>query len=256
MQITPVTTQIFRGQTQVQTQTKRVEISNPFLFNLDSSKKQMKRHDNIFRLTVSTLALAAVAGTLFKLRMRNIVPESIVEIADKKKGLNKIKFPNAAVFLKKKLLYPIKAALEGDEKYIYGDKLKSGLILTSENPADAQKVISAITEHAREIGILCNEMPPNLKKNGRIKWVYKAIDDAKKHYEESNGEYTIINIGNISNLANLKISKVKFTKVEEKLGEINKQTYPGVIWIGWTNEWNSLPYFYNNAPILITKLVD
>ena len=84
----------------------------------------------------------------------------------------------------------------------------------------------------------------------------KAIDDAKKHYEESNGEYTIINIGNISNLANLKISKVKFTKVEEKLGEINKQTYPGVIWIGWTKEWNSLPYFYNNAPILITKLVD
>ncbi len=235
---------------------KRVEISNPFLYQTDPSYHSKELANNSFRVTVISLAVAAVAGSLLKLRMKNIVPESIIEIADKNIGLNKLKYKNAARYLKKKLLYPIKAAMEGDEKFIYGDKLKSGLILTAQNATEGKKAISALLEHAKEIGIYTMEIPPNLKKNGRIKWVYKAIEDAKEYYKTSNGDYTIINIGDISNLANLKISKTKFTNVEEKLREINKQKYPGVVWVGYTDAGASLPYFYNNAPILITKLVD
>lgn len=235
---------------------QRVEISNPFLYQSDPSIKMKDLDKRGLRITVSVLALAAVIGTLMKLRMKNIVPESVIELSDPNLGLNKLKYKNMAKFLKKKVLYPIRAAMDGDEKFIYGDHLKSGLILKAPNAAEGKKTINALVEHARELGIYTMEIPSNLKKNGRIKWVYKAIEEAKNYHQTSNGDYTIINIGNISNLANLKISKTKFTNVEEKLREINKQSYPGVIWVSYTDAGNSLPYFYNNAPVLITKLVD
>lgn len=257
MQVSPVSYKTYTTSfCNSQTGEKKVEISNPFLFQTDPTKKMKEMNNNSLGITVSLLAVAAVAGMLLNLRMKNIIPESLIELADKNAGLNKLKYTNTAKFLKKKVLYPIRAAMEGDEKYIYGDKLKSGLILTVDNKNEGKKVINALVEHAKEIGIYTMEIPANLKRNGRIKWVYKAIEEATNYHRITNGDYTIINIGDISNLANLKISKTKFTNVEEKLRQINKQSYPGVIWVGYTDAGNSLPYFYTNAPILITKLAD
>lgn len=254
MNVTPVNTLAFKSA--IPAGSKRVDISNPFLYRIDENAKPKELSSHSFGLTVGGMAVAAVILTLLRLRTKNVVPESIVELANPNIGLNKINFPNAVKFLKKKVLYPIKAAMEGDEKFIYGEKLKSGLILTAENAEDAKKTIKALTEHAKELGIYCMEMPQNLKRNGRVKWVYKAIEKAKEYHTASNGDYVLINIGDISNLASLKISKSQNTKVEEKLLNLNKETYPGVIWAGWTNEASSLPYSYNNAPVIITKLVD
>lgn len=254
MKINSVSTYSFKSQ--LNNNTDRVSISNPFLYTLAPPNPKKEISNNSFGLFVGISALAAVAITLFNVRKKNLVPESAVELLDPTKGLNKIKFSKTAEYLKKKFLYPIKATMEGDDKFLYSDKLKSGLILTSKSATEAKTATNALCEHAKAIGIYCMEIPPNLKRNCRIKWVYKALEEAQRYNKKSNNDFVLINIGNIGNLADQKIAKATNTKVEEKLRSINKHTYPGIIWTGWTDVPEAVPYFYNNAPVLITKLVD
>uniref|UniRef100_UPI0040266F00 hypothetical protein n=1 Tax=Candidatus Scatousia sp. TaxID=3085663 RepID=UPI0040266F00 len=73
---------------------------------------------------------------------------------------------------------------------------------------------------------------------------------------EKTKQFTIINIGNLDNLVDLKIVKSKNSAIEDKLIEINKNVYSGIVWTAWTNNTKSIPMYYNNLPVLVTKLVD
>ncbi len=198
---------------------------------------------------LGTLAAIAVGVTLFNLK-RNKVPLNIVDIADSEKGLNKINYRRTALELKKKILYPIKTGTTSRNK-----NFNSGLILSDKKDAPLKEVLSAFTEHATELKIRTKEIPDNLNKADRRRWVYNAIEEAEQHYEKTK-QFTIINIGNLDNLVDLKIVKSKNSAIEDKLIEINKNVYSGIVWTAWTNNTKSIPMYYNNLPVLVTKLVD
>ncbi len=212
--------------------------------------KPKENHNTMnFLKVLGALAAGAVGITLFNLK-RNKVPLSIVDIAGTEAGLNKINFRRTALELKKKILYPIKTGSTGDSK-----NFKSGLILSDTKDKPLKDILAAFCEHADKIGIKTVTIPDNLNKAARRRWVFNEIETAQKEYKSS-GKFTIINIDNIDNLIDLKIVKAKNSAIEEKLIEINKNVYSGIVWTGWTNNTKSIPMYYNNLPVLVTKLVD
>lgn len=212
--------------------------------------KPKENHNSMnFLKVLGALAAGAVAVTLFNLK-RNKVPLSVVDIAGSDAGLNKVNFRRTALELKKKILYPIKTGSTGDSK-----NFKSGLILSDTKDKPLTDILAAFCEHADNLGIKSVTIPNNLNKPSRRRWVFNEIETAQKEYKSS-GKFTIINIDNIDNLIDLKIVKAKNSAIEEKLIEINKNVYSGIVWAGWTNNTKSIPMYYNNLPVLVTKLVD
>lgn len=247
------------------------EINNyPFLYTANSHR-EMKKEDNYrFKAITASLAVIAVAVTLFNIKGRKKLPDSIVEIAEKNKGLNKLtKYEKTIKELKEKIIYPLKAVNLGDKNISKSQKLKSGLIITNNQKDGLEEITSALIEHLKELGIETKDINEittrvnskgetvrrNIRRNERIKWVYNQIQNAKKSYEEE-GKYTVINLGDIGKLTDLKIIKSQKSNFEDMLSNLNGKTYPGVIWTGWTTKTNSVPLFYNDLPVLITKLID
>lgn len=228
-------------------QQQESQVRNDFLY-------YPKRHDDkkirsgILKF-LGTLAAIAVGVTLYNLK-RNKQPLSIVDIKGNTMGLNGINYKRTAKELKKKILYPIKTGLTHSKK-----DFNSGLILSDTKDKPLKEVLSAFCEHAYQLDIRTKEIPEKLAKSDRKKWVYNAIEEAEKHYNETK-QYTIINIGNLDNLIDLKIVKSKNSAIEDKLIEINKNVYSGIVWAAWTNNTKSIPMYYNNLPVLVTKLVD
>lgn len=198
---------------------------------------------------LGSFAAIAVGVTLYNLR-KNKVPLSVVDIEDKSKGLNSINFRRTAIELKKKILYPIKTETTNKK-----GTFNTGLILSDTKDKPLKEVLSSFSEHAEALGIRTKEIPDNLNKPERRKWVFNTIKEAENHYKETN-QFTIINIGNLDNLVDLKIVKAKNSAIEDKLIEINKNVYSGIVWTAWTNNTKSIPMYYNNLPVLVTKLID
>lgn len=229
-------------------QVQKTQDRNEFLF-YPKHKEDKNLSPMMFLKMLGAIAVSAVAVTLYNLK-RNKMPMSIVELSEKSMGLNNINYRRTAKELKQKFLYPIKAGLTHKKK-----NFNSGLILSDTKDKPLKDVLSAFCEHAEELGINVKEIPDNLTKADRRKWVFNAIKTAEESYKE-NKQYTIINIGNLDNLIDLKIVKPKNTALEDRLIEINKNVYSGIVWTAWTNKTQSIPMYYNDLPVLVTKLID
>lgn len=228
---------------------------NPFLYLPYTNKKENDFNSTSFRVMTALLAAIAVGITLMNLRGRKTLPDKIVELADQNLGFNKInKYQRTVKELKSKILYPLKCRLMGDKIPAQSRDFKSGFILSHNNAEEVKEVMNAFTEHAKKLDIHCLSMPENLKRNEKTKWTYKATNIAKQHYERT-GKHTIINLGNISSLTEMQNKSTK-SRVENLLSAIDNAQYTGVVWTAWTDKPKQIPYFYNNLPILITKLMD
>lgn len=228
-------------------QRSAVQKRNEFLYY--PKQKEEKKLKSVILKFLGSLAAIAVAVTLYNLK-RNKKPLSIVDIKGDSMGLNGINYKRTAKELKKKILYPIKTGLTHKKK-----DFNSGLILSDTKDKPLKEVLAAFCEHAYQLDIRTKEIPEKLSKAERRKWVFNTIEEAKEHYQKTN-QYTIINIGNLDNLIDLKIVKSKNSAIEDKLIEINKNVYSGIVWAAWTNNTKSIPMYYNNLPVLVTKLVD
>ncbi len=249
---------------------ERPELNNSFLYTADMARMESKQDARRFKIMTGILALGAVLITLFNLKGPKKFPENIVEITNLQKGLNKIKdFPNTVDSLKKNIIYPLQCAIKGDKRITLSKKFKSGVILTGVKSEKLAEINNALAEHTKELGITTIDIPHNvtrtnsfgktftkkLKRNQINKIVYTELQNAKTRYNET-GDYTIINLGNIDDLTNLEIIKSQKSNLEAMLENLNSKSFPGVIWTGWTNKSKSLPLFFSNLPILITKVVD
>lgn len=247
------------------------EINLPYLYTVDLAKKQpTRKKDNGIKIATGFLALSAVLITLFNIKGPKRPPLNITDIADKTKGLNKIKGHEKNVNeLKKKVLYPLLCAIKGDKQIAYTKHFKSGVILTDKNGTNLSNITEAFIEHAKELGIRTVSIPHTgkrtnskgkvfehrLKRNELIKNVYSELKRAKELFQRD-GKYTIINLGDIAKLTDLKVIKSQKSNFEAMLANLDNRKFPGVIWAGWTTKTKDVPLFFNDLPILITKLVD
>lgn len=238
----------------------------PFLYTMNTSDKKDNYKGNSFRLFTAVLAALAVGITLINIRGKKQLPKNIVEINGKDAGLNRItRYRKSIEGLKEQVLYPLMATIKGDKRYIKHQELKSGIVITGSTVEEAKNVVEAFCEHAEKLGLRVKKAIPDktpegkstkfTERNVRVKMVYSAIKEAYSYYK-STGKYTVVNIDNISLLANLKTSKPTSSKFETFLRAINQNDYPGVIWIASNPKTTSLPYFFNNIPVYMTKLMD
>lgn len=252
------------------TKRDKPEINYSFLYTPDMARIESKHDVRKFKIGTGILALAAVLVTLFNLRGPKKLPENIVEITNLKKGLNRINdYPNTVEELKTKVLYPLQCAVKGNKQIKYSKKFKSGIILTGENDEILKNIMEAFAEHTKELGIDTVNIPhtisrknthgktftKNLKRNEINKIIFNELKKAKNKYDEQ-GKYTVINLGNISKLTDLKIIKSQKSNFEAMLENLNSKSYPGVVWSGWTTKSKSLPLFFSDLPILITKVAE
>lgn len=230
---------------------------NPFLYTQNPKNTKSDFKANSFKIVTALLAALAVGITLINIRGKNQFPKSIININGSDKGLNKItKYRKAVEDLKNEALYPLMATIKGDIGFLRKNELKSGIIVGGKNVSESKKVIDAFCEHAKLLGIRCiDNMPAKLNKTERKKWVYNTLKSANKHYKTTK-EYTVVNIGNINLLTDFKENKIKMSNIETFLKELDQNTYPGVLWIAQQGQNYSLPYYFNNMPVLITKLAD
>lgn len=195
------------------------------------------------------LALGAAIFALSRFVGRNTIPKSIVELADKSLGLNKIKSSKRTTAqLKEKILYPIMCADRGIKQVFKGD-FKTGLIIGGKNQEKLTEFVGGFMEHAKELGIHCVELKsPN--KTNRLKEVHKALDKAIQYHNET-GKCVIVNIGDLGAVSKLKVAKTNYaSNIEERLAHMPK----GILWTAHTTETSNLPYFYNNLPTLNVKI--
>ena len=244
--------------------------SYPFLYTGEFYKKDSQNMAKGFKITTAILALMAVGYTLVSLLGPKKLSNNIVEVADVKKGLNKIQHSKRTIAeIKNKVLYPLMSALKGDKNALKGSDFKSGLILTDSNNEKLLSLTNGFIDHVKELGINAVTIPhtitrinskgktctKTLKRNELNKLILNALKNARNNFNE-NKQYTVINIGDINKLTDLKVIKSQKSNFEALLENLNSKTCPGVIWAGWTNKTKSLPLFFNDLPILITKLVD
>lgn len=248
----------------------KLEYNIPYFYTADLTKEHSKKEARIFKITTGILALSAAVITLFNLKGRNKFPNDIVEIADKTKGLNNINnFKSTVEELKTKVLYPLMCTIKGDKYAKKSKRFKYGLVITDNNAENLKNMINAFTEHARELGIKTVSIAQSLQrkdKNGQIhtknlkrntlnKQVFKEIQTAEQYFREK-GKYTIINLGDIAKYTDLKVIKSQKSNFEAILENMNGKKFPGVIWVGWTTKTKSIPLFFSNLPILMTRLTN
>lgn len=242
----------------------------PYLYTLDLAKMESKEKAHKIKAVTGFLALSAVLVTLFNLKGPKRFPLDIVEIADKTKGLNKLTHSSkTAEELKSKILYPLQCLRKGDKNIIHSKRFKSGVIITDKDSSNLSEVVNAFVEHAKELGIRTINVSHttkrtnsegkvferNLKRSELLKNVYAALKRAQELYARD-GQYTIINIGDIAKMTNLKVIKSQKSNFEAILENIDSKKFSGIVWAGWTTKTKNVPLFLNNLPILITKLVD
>lgn len=223
----------------------------PFLYSSEnpSSDRKLKT----FGITTAVLALSAVCLTLFNLKRAKKLPQDIADIPNMEKGLNKLKqFHKTTEDIKTKFIYPLKSAALGEED---NKKLKSGLIFINENNNQTQQVISALSEHLEELEINVVNINKFPKRNQAVKEVFMEVERAEKLYSQE-GKYTLINLGNLENLTSLKAVKSQKSKIEQLLENISSNEYKGVVWLAESSNIEGLPLFFNNLPVMITKIVD
>lgn len=231
---------------------KPAEIPNPFWYTAGESYRTKSFFKNNKADLIGGLVALGLAFFSFKKFFgRNAIPKSVVELENKKSGLDKLTFGNrTSKLLKDKILYPMKAILMGDKSFLAKD-LKTGLIIADADEVLVKTYLKAFLSHAKELGIHIEELKyPNKKLP--LKDVHKAIDNAITHYNAT-GQCTIVNIGNLEKISNLKIGKMEnSSNLEKRLAGMPK----GVLWTAWTTAGDRLPYFYNNIPTLSVKIVD
>ncbi len=248
----------------------RQENNYPFMYTADLARIKSKHETQKFKIATGILAFAAVVITLFNLKGPKRLPENIVEITDLTKGLNRIKnYPKTVEELKSKIIYPLKCAVEGNKEITLSKKFKSGVILTDSKEDKLAEIMNAFAEHTEALGIKTVNIShtsertnskgktfiKKLKRNEINKNIFKELKKAKQRYEEE-GKYTVINLGDIGRLTDLQIIKSQKSNFEAMLENLNSKSYPGVIWSGWTTKSKSLPLFFSDLPILITKLAE
>lgn len=223
----------------------------PFLYcgELPQTDKQLKK----FGITTAALAFSAVCVTLFNLKRAKKFPQDIVELSNMDTGLNKLKeFHKTIADIKTKFIYPLKSSALSGEK---AKRFKSGLILINENNEQTQVMMSALLEHLKELGINVVNLSGSTKRNELVKEVFKKVQQAEKLYN-SEGKYTVINLDNLESLTLLKAVKSQKSRIEQLLEDISTDKYKGVLWIAKSSNIEALPLFFNNLPVMITKLVD
>lgn len=246
------------------------EYNFSYLYTVDLAKQQSKEKAHKIKVATGLLALAAVLVTLFNIKGPKRLPYDIVDIPSTEKGLNKLEnFASTVNELKHKVLYPLQCARKGDKHIEKSKMFKSGVILTDKSSTNLSEVTDAFMEHANELGINTVSIPrkskrinakgeifeKDLKRHELIKIVYGELKNAEKHFKDTK-EYTIINLGDIAKLTDLKVIKSQKSNFEAMLGNLNNKKFPGIIWAGWTTKTKDVPLFFNDLPILITKLVD
>lgn len=238
--------------------------NSAFLYTPIIDQKVKEDNGKKFKFLLGALALLAVSLTLLKMKGRKKLPESIAEVTNPEKGLNKLKgLDRTTEELKSKIVYPIKAVILGDKSS--KKDLKSGLILADKNTVQMDEILCALNEHFEELGVKTVKIPKEIKrtketgevvtkkikKNLINKLLFSYIKEAEKSYKE-NGTHTVINLGNLSDYTDLRVMKSQISNFEEILQ--NKTA--GIIWTGWTNRTHSLPLFLSDLPVLITKILD
>ncbi len=231
-----------------------------FLYNYKEKNNRHQKLAEIYKLSAWFLAAAAVGITLFKIWEKPQYTADIVNLADKSLGLNRIKNHRKAVnALKQKGLYPILSTIKGDKYFLKYGELKSGIVITGNTTQEAAKISEAFFEHAENLGIKVQKITSPAKNskdnNVRLKEVYTAIKNAYKNFKQKS-EYTIIDIGDLSLLTTLKASKCKNSNFDNFLKMVDQNNYPGVIWVAINEKTKSLPYFFNDLPVLMTKFTD
>lgn len=244
MRINAISTPNFKSQWEAQ---------NPYLY-MPPTKKQEDSPSFSFKSHRQEyfggfLAVLAAGFALSKFMARNTTPKSVVEIADRTLGLNKIRGTRRTITqLKEKIFYPMMSVANGETRVLKED-FKTGLIIGGKNRDKLEEFVGAFMEHARELRIHCVELKYP-KKSNRVKVVHKALDNAIQHHNAT-GECVIVNIGDLAAVSKHNVAKTNYaSNLEERLAFTPK----GVLWTSYTTEADNLPYFYNNLPTLSVKI--
>lgn len=238
----------------------------PFLYS--AAHPQANTQIKNFGIVTGLLALTAVGVTLYNLKHSQKFPKDIIELPNMEKGLNKITdFHKTVNDLKTKFLYPLKCAIMSGEEN--PKKFKSGVIFINESNTPTEKVMSAFIEHLNELEIdtvnintLAYKTDTNgkkylkeLKRNEIVKDVFGKVQKAEQKFN-SEGKYTVINLGSLENLTRLRAVKSQKSNIEQLLEDISNNKYKGVLWVAESKNHEALPLFFNNLPVVITKLMD
>jgi len=242
-------------------------IDSNFMYYKKEPKYNRKDLVNGYKFLTGFAATTAVIIALFNIGKKKRFPDSIIELTDNTKGLNNIKDQSKIVeLIKSKFIYPIKAFIMGD-KNIGNDKcFKSGLVITGENSEKLSKLNDAICEHLSELNInviSINAYVQSIKDGEKVtykrtksqvaKQIYNAFEKAKEEYMQT-GKFTLINLGDMDNVTSMRIVKSKKSNIDNLIAGINQTDSPGVIWTGWTTKKKSLPLFFSELPVIVSKL--
>ncbi len=246
-------------------------IDNYDLSYLYQQEPKHKKNNNKllqqYTLTTAALAVSAVMIALYNLGSKQKFHSNIVEVPDLAKGLNKIKEHEDFIeAIKRKFVYPIKAADLGDNKIINSDDYKTGMIITGNDRLELRRISDALKEHFEMLGIdtvfikqsIKKEKDgqiysKRMKKNELVKKFFTEVEKAKEKYKNT-GKYTIISLGRFEDFTSLKITKSTQSKIDDLIVKINQKDIPGVIWFAWTTESKSIPLYFNELPILVAKM--
>lgn len=244
----------------------RNDLNYPFLYSPAPSKSNQQIKN--FGIVTGLLALTAVGVTLFNLKRAQKFPKDIIELPNMEKGLNKITdFHKTVNDLKSKFMYPLKCAIMSGQEN--PKKFKSGVIFINESKTPTEKVMSAFLEHLNELEIdtetvhtlgykTCSDgvkILRELKRNEIVKEVFSLVKRAEQKYIDE-GKYTVINLGNLEKLTRLRAVKSQKSNIEQLLEDISNNKYKGVLWAAESTNHEAMPLFFNNLPVLITKLMD
>lgn len=221
-------------------------VNRAFLYMPSPPESEIKYRP--FMLTMLTAAAAAVLLTLINIKGPKKFSDKIVEITGENIGLNKIKNQsNAVKKIKEEFLYPVMAAMKGDKMYL--NNTQTGIIIAGK---DSRELLEALTEHAEKLNMNTESMTKNTRK-----YVYTTIAKAQEKYCET-GKFTFVNLGKLDSFINMQVNKTTNSYIEEFLKSINIKDKPGIIWGAWTDNPNSVPYFFvrEDVPVLITKTMD
>lgn len=241
---------------------QKPDYTERFLYTLPPRIEKPVEKKNNFLKMLAAFAIAAT-GMLVLVKGisgkgKNFVAKGVEELSDQTKGLNRLtQFKQTVAEVKNKILYPFKALMMGDKRFLEPDRLKSGMIIASENTHEVHDFMKAFREHAKELGM--NVVPCPYKKlktkEAAQEWVYNTFQKAQENYRKT-GQHTFVDVGKIDFLITPKNLKTPPENIEKMLEALSQNKYEGVFWSGWSNNTKNLPFYFDKNPILVTKLAD
>lgn len=227
-------------------------VNQHFLYQ-PKPKEKKPLAEKIFLASLLSIAAIAVGITLKNIGTFKKRPLSITDLPNSKFGLNKLDgYEKNIETIKKDILYPLCIISKKEEEALNLSKVKSGAIISGESADELNNFMDALVEHAEKLNIsVINIKGKN--RNNKAKSLYKTIRHARKLLEQDK-KPLIINLGNLADYTELRINKSRMSKVEKALSEINPKDDLGIVWITWTDKPKSIPCFFNNLPVVITKL--